>query len=106
MAAGIHENIPEISDRALHLMRNRETDPVDFLCFPVVLTMPHPTCTPRVEHFLDCPHRACTASVFLPRSECFVAVLRDSCLSAKPSIFGSDPRLVRALLHKHFRSVK
>src|SRR4030095_1549257 len=106
MAASPYENILEISDRALHSKRNRETDPVEFLCSPDALTKPHPMCTTRAERFLDRLHRACIATVFLPASECFVGLLRDFPLSAKPSISGLDPKRPRALLHMHSRSVK
>src|SRR5262245_24970469 len=42
MAAPTYENIPEISDIALHSRRNRETDPVESLCSPDALIRPHP----------------------------------------------------------------
>src|SRR5262245_49328456 len=53
MAASIYENIPEISDRGSHSMRNRETNPVEYLCSPAALTKPHPVCMTRAERFLD-----------------------------------------------------
>src|SRR5215470_10042930 len=99
MAAVTYENIPGSSDRALHSMRNREKGPAEFLCSPDALTKPNPMCTTRAERFPDRSHRACTATVFLPASECFVGLLRDFRLSAKPSISGSDPKRPRAPLH-------
>src|SRR5258705_11835338 len=100
------ENTPESSDRASRSTRNRETSPAECLCSPAVQGELHPMCTTRAERLLDRLHRACTATVCLPESECFVGLLRDFRLSAKPSIFGSDPKRPRAPLHMHSRSVK
>src|SRR5215472_18847930 len=106
MAASTCVNTPEISDRARHSMSNRETDPVESLCFPHALTRPHPMCKTLEELFLDGVHRACTATVFLPASKCFGELLRDFRVWAKPSISESDPKHLRALLHMRSRSVK
>src|SRR5215813_3740892 len=106
MAASTYENIPENSDRASHSMHNRETNPVGCHCFRAVPAEPHPVCTTRAERVPDLLHRACTATVFLPESECFAGVLRDYRLSAQPSIFGSAPKHPPNLLRMHSRSVK
>src|SRR5215510_2608213 len=106
MAVLTYENIPETSDRASHSTRNRETGPAESLCFPDAPGEPCPMCTTRAECFLHRLHRACTATVFLPASGCFVGLLRDFRLSAKPSISGSDPKRPRVLLHMHSHSVK
>src|SRR5215813_5315180 len=100
MAASTYESIPEILGRASHSMRNQETNPVESLCFPAALTERHQVCRTQVERHLDRLHRACTATVFLPASKCFGELIRDFRLSAKPSIFGSDPKRPRALLHR------
>src|SRR5215510_11753259 len=106
MAVSTYENIPETLDRALRSTRNREIDRVELLCSPDALTKPHPMCTTRVERFLYRLHHACTATVFLPSSECFVGVARGFPLSVKPSTSGWEPRHRRALPHRHSRSVK
>src|SRR6185369_17435486 len=74
-ADSTYENIPEISDIEQHSMRNQETNRAEYLCFPDVQEAPHLMCTTRGERFLDRLHRACTAFVFLPASECSVGSL-------------------------------
>src|SRR5215510_10878197 len=104
MAASIYENIPEISDRASHSMRNRETNPVESLCFPDVRAEPHPVCTTQAERSPDSIRRGCTASVFLRVSEYFCGVHLDFPPWATSNTGGSHPRHLPDLLRTHSHS--